>query len=372
MPHAARARLQQRLQSSVDRLALPLEQARHAAEAARERLIQHAQALADDSRRQPPPRDISPRLRELQAQWQQQARMLPLARPAEVALWDRFKAAGDVVIAQRDAAFSARDADLAAQRSAGEALLQRLLGLAAQLDPAAPALDVPPGPAAPAPDALPDPSTPSLAAQRRNLAEIDRAWRQLGDWPRGTAGAIEGRYAEARSAVLRRLADGQQQHWTRAVDALATRLQQCEQREDSATLAAPPASPPAALPPMPPLPPLPTAWTDALAARCAAPPGAATATAALAFDDLLLQIEAGLDLPSAPAWQAARHKLKLLALKSALEARPAAARAAQGPVPALAAALRHSPASPAQRERLHSLLAAMRHAPPPALGLSAA
>ena len=378
VPHAARAALQQRQQTSVDRLAQPLQHARQAAEAARERLIQQAQALAEDSRRQPPPRDISPRLRDLQAQWQQQARALPLARPAEVALWDRFKAAGDAVIAQRDAAFSARDAELAAQRSAGEALLQRLAGLAALLDaparpldtPAAPpALDTPAAP--PAPDAAAEPAAPSLAEQRRSLAEIDRAWRQLGDWPRGAAGAIEARYADARSAVLRQLAQRQQQHWSGVVDALTSRLLQCEQREDGADPAAPAASTWAALPP------LPAAWTDALATRCATarPPATTPTDAAPAdagFDDLLLRIEAALDLPSAPAWQAARHQLKLLALKSALEARPSTGRSTrntQGPLHDLATALRHSPTSAAQRARLHSLLVALRQAPPAALGL---
>ena len=376
VPHAARSALQQRLQASVDRLAQPLQQARQTAEAGRERLIQQAQALADDSQRQPPPRDISPRLRDLQAQWQQQARALPLARPAEVALWDRFKAAGDAVIAQRDAAFSARDAEFAAQRNAGEALLQRLVGLAALLDPAAAPQDAAADTVADT--AAADTAPPSLPEQRRNLAEIDRAWRQLGDWPRGPAGAIEGRYADARAAALRRLADGQQQHWARAVDALTSRLLQCAQREDGANITA------AATGPWPALPPLPVAWTDALAARYAAalpavalqPANASTDTA---FDALLLQIEAALDLPSAPEWQAARHQLKLLALKSALEARPSAARPAAnpanptsvsaGPLHDVATALGHSPSSPAQRVRLHSLLAAMRQAPPAALCL---
>ena len=370
VPHAARSALQQRQQASVDRLAQPLQHARQSAEAGRERLIQQAQALAEDSRRQPPPRDISPRLRELQAQWQQQARALPLARPAEVALWDRFKAAGDAVIAQRDAAFSARDAEFAAQRSAGEALLQRLAGLAALHDPAAAlhgALHDAPHEALHA--ALADTAPPSLAEQRRSLAEIDGAWRQLGDWPRGAAAAIEGRYAETRAAALRRLADGQQQHWARAVDALGSRLLQCEQREDGAHN-----SPPADTP-WPALPPLPEAWTGALAARHALGLPLAAVPAGNAFDDLLLQIEAALDLPSAPEWQAARHQRKLLALKSALEARPGTARPAsaaskpQGPLQDVATALRHSPTSPAQRARLHSLLAALRQAPPAALGL---
>ena len=355
VPHAARAALQQRQQTSVDRLAQPLQHARQAAEAGRERLIQQAQALAEDSRRQPPARDISPRLRDLQAQWQQQARALPLARPAEVALWDRFKAAGDAVIAQRDAAFSARDAELAAQRSAGEVLLQRVLGLAALLDAPALPLDAPTEPAAATPAEL-----------RRSLAEIDRAWRQLGDWPRAAAGAIEARYADARAAVLRHLAQRQQQHWSGVVDVLTSRLLQCEQREDGADPAAPVASTWAALPP------LPAAWTDALATRCAAaqPPAAIPTDAG--FDDLLLQIEAVLDLPSAPEWQAARHQLKLLALKSALEARPSAGRTtrnAKGPLHDLATALRHSPTSPAQRVRLHSLLVALRQSSPAALGL---
>jgi hypothetical protein len=68
-----------------------------------------------------PPRALaeSARLvRTLQADWQEQARRLPLARGVENELWNRFKAATDAVFVQRDAAFAARDAELAANLAA--------------------------------------------------------------------------------------------------------------------------------------------------------------------------------------------------------------------------------------------------------------
>jgi hypothetical protein len=81
------------------------------------------------------------------------------------------------------------------------------------------------------------------------------------------------------------------------------------------------------------------------------------------LDELLLQLEAALELPSAPEWLAARRELKLRAMKDALEGREqpqlGAARHAQW----LAAALRQSGTTSAQRERLHALVAALRKAP---------
>ena len=150
-------------------------------------------------------RDAIPRVRELQAEWQQHARTLPLSRAAEGALWARFKAATDAVFAQREAAFSAREAELAANLAAREALLARLSALS---------------------DDAP------VAEIQRTLAEVDRAWRQDTELPRGAAGALEARYREGREAALaapgRRRAEssGRPQ-----CDTLAAKLALCEERE---------------------------------------------------------------------------------------------------------------------------------------------
>ena len=338
VPASARAALQQRLRDSVERIEAPLQQARREAEAVRERLIERAEALAQEAARpqNAASRDAIPRVRELQADWQHHARAVPLARAVETALWARFKAATDAVYAQREAALGAFEAGLHANLAAREALLERLS------------------------TALADTSTATPAGLERTLAEVERAWREPVELPRGAAGALESRFRELRAALQQRGADAQRAVWQAQCDALAGRLALCEEREGSvpaddlasrwasADSAAPPAS-------------LPTAWQRALAERWQRPlPAVAAPLAEAAFDDLLLQLEIALDLPAAPERQAARRQFKLRAMKDALEGRSAAASGPAQPAALLVAAWRQSGTSAAQRERLGALVAALR------------
>jgi hypothetical protein len=334
VPAAARSALQQRLRDSVARIEAPLQEARRAAEARREQLIVRAEALLQELREHPQMRDALPRLRELQAEWQQHALALPLARAAENALWTRFKAATDALFAQREAAFSARDAELAAKLAAREALLARLSALTRD--------------------------TP-VAEIERALGEADRAWRQAVELPRGTAAAVDARFREARAAALQCLSSQAQQRWQADIDTLAAKLALCEEREsatagDDADLAARWAAQGA----------LPAPWEQALAQRWSQPAGPGPLPEA-AFDELLLQLEAALELPATPQWQAARRELKLRALKDTLEGRASAPSGPARQAEWLAAALRQRGATAPQRERLHALLAALRHAAPGSL-----
>ena len=330
VPNSARAALLERLRGSVARIETPLNEARSAAEAGRERLIARAQAIAQELGAQPQLRDATARVRDLQAEWQQQARGVPLMRGAENALWARFKAATDAVFAQRDAAFNARDAELAANLAARETLLARLTALRSD--------------------------TPTAEIQR-TLNEVDRAWRQPVDLPRGAANALDARLQEAHAAALKALAASGQGHWQALCDTLGAKLAMCEERESAsasqdemnlrwATLTG-----------------LPAAWERALAQRWSAPtaPGPLSE---VAVNDLLLQLETALDLPATPERLAARRDLKLRAMKDALEGRGAPnldpARRAEW----LAAVLRQSGLHAAQRERLAALLAALRLASP--------
>ncbi len=209
VPSAARHALQQRLRASVERIETPLQDARKAAEGVREQLIARALALADEVKQQPPNqhpqlRDAIPRVRELQMQWQQSARSMTLQRNVESALWNRFKAATDAVFTQRDAAANARDAELAANLAAREALLQRLESLSS--------------------------ATPSAEIER-TLAEVDRAWRVAGEPPRGTLPRFEARLHDAHGAALRALGASGQVAWATACDRLAAQLLLCEERE---------------------------------------------------------------------------------------------------------------------------------------------
>jgi len=332
VPSGAKKALQQRLSSSVERIEAPLNEARRVAAAERERLIAHADALVQELARNPATRDAVPRVRELQADWQQHARTLPLARGVEGALWARFKAATDAVFAQREAAFSARDAELATHLAAREALIERLTAI--------------------------DLDTTPVAEMQRALGEADREWRQVVEIPRAAVNAIEVRFRDARAALAQAVAESAQKRWQAECDALAARLALCEERESAAADAGELAVRWAALHP------LPAAWEKPLAQRWSQPiePGP---LADAACDELLLQLEAAFDLPTAPAWQAARRDLKLRALKDALEGRgpqpqdPATQRAAWFGV-----ALRQSGLNPVQRERLHALVAALRQTPP--------
>jgi len=334
VPSGARNGLHERLRGSVERIEAPLNEARRVAGLERENLIARAEALVAELNRQPGLRDASLRVRELQAEWQQHARTLPLARAVEGALWARFKAATDAVFAQREAAFTARDAELSANLAAREALLASLAAIDLQATP--------------------------VAEMQRALNDADRAWRQPVEVPRAAVQSIESRFLEARAALAQAVAESANKRWHAECDALAGKLALCEERESATTDATELAGRWAAQPA------LPAAWDQALSQRWSQPiepgPGPLGETAC---DELLLQLEAAFDVPSAPEWQAARRELKLRALKDALEG-----RAPKSPAPAqqraqwFAAALLQRGLSAAQRERLHALITALRQAPP--------
>ena len=270
-------------------------------------------------------------MRELQTQWQQQARTLPLARAAEAALWARFKAATDAVFAQREAAFNARDAELAANLAAREALLLRIESIDDDAD---------------------------AAPMQRSLAEIDRAWRQPMELPGAAATAIDARFRKARAAAAQALADRAQRCWQAQCDTLVAKLALCDEREavspGEADLGGRWAAHDA----------LPAPWQQALEQRWSGPvaPGPLTERA---IEDLLLQLEAALDLPASAEQQDARRELKLRALKEAMEG-----RGAQAVDPAIqrsrwfAAALRQCLPTAAHAQRLRAVIVALRRSPP--------
>ena len=347
VPHAARNALQQHLHRSVERVDTPLREARRAAEAMREQLIAHAETLVSEAAGNLQVRDAAARVREIQAEWGNAARTMPLARGIETALWGRFKAATDAVFAQRDAAFNARDAELAGNLAAREELLGRLSALGA------------------------DAATGEI---QKVVAECDRAWSQAVEVPRSAAASIDSRFGDARAAAMQILSNKGKQRWQGQCDTIAAKLALCEERESGQANdeeLAPRWVVQAALP---------AALEQALAQRWSQPAGAqaASITASPAAsgtssesvgDDLLLQLEMALDLPATPEWQAARREKKLRAMKSALEGRGPSTSAPTRPAELLAAALGHGSASSAQRQRLKDIVAALRVASPEQLGL---
>ena len=344
-PQASREPLQERLRVALARIEAPLQAERDAAAAGREQLIARAQSLTQGGGGRVAP-DAARPVRELQLNWQASARRLALPRGQEMALWARFKSATDAVFAQRDAASAQREAEWAANLERQEAMLERLTRLDADAAPA----DI-----------------------ERTLADADRSWREGGELPPGALETLERRFHAVRAAAAAQLGSGAQRRWQRQCDTLATHLTLCEQREDldargAGDDAGEQASEQASLGQRwSQLQSLPAAWSQTLAQRFerAVQPGPLSSAE---LDDLLLQLEAALGVPSAPAWQAARQTLKLRALKDAMEGRRASDKGPAQQAHWLLAALQQGGLDPGQRERLRALVAALRQAQIGALG----
>ena len=329
VPRKAQKALLERQAASLARTEPPLHEARRLAQAERERLVARAKALGGEAA--PHAGELVHRVRELQAEWQQHARSLPLNRQVENSLWAEFKAATDAVFAQREAAFSARDAVLKEHQAAREALIARVEAL--------------------------DADTPA-GEIKRTLAEANAQWRHAGEAPRQQAAALDQRFRAACTQAQALLADSAQRLWQATCDSLLAKLALCEACEaggeadvDAAWNA---------------LPALPPPWERALAERKASAPGGVAGGAAT--DAARLRLAAALDLPSPAEHQAARRELKLLAMKAALEGRQGAGN---GPAPVdrlIADVLGRSHLDDTRRARLHALLAGLRAAQPPGRG----
>jgi hypothetical protein len=328
VPADDRAGLQQRLRASIDRFEGPLQQARRVAADRRELLITQAQALQTGAGPRLSMTDAMRQLRDMQAQWQWQARQVPLARDDETALWMRFKSATDAFFARRDAEIAAREADFAAAHAARLAVLERL-----------------------------DSVREDAPASRRVLDEIDRDWRQAAELPRPDAEKLERRYREARTAAADRLRADAGERWRAVCGTLASALALQEAAERGAADAAELASRRAALAA------LPEPWERALHLRRThvVPPAPLNP---VEVDEWLLHLESALDLPATPESMAQRRALKLRALKDAMEGRTASQGRASEPSQRLVALLQQAGLNEAQGLRLHALVEALGRAEP--------
>ena len=331
VPHKERGRLVERMGAAVERLEAPLSETRRGAQLVRERLIDRAKALAAEANGNAQGRELIGQVRELQTEWQQHAKALPLARAAENALWAEFKTAIDAIFSAREAVFSARDAEFKVHGAERALLIERLEGMAAK--------------------------TPANAL-KRNLAEVEAQWERAGPAPRQDASALESRFRSARDAVRRLLADTARRDWHATCEALAAKLALCQEYEHSE---AGPAEKAALEQRWSGLATLPAAWEQALVRRVsnvgADQPDPSPLTPSTA--DLLLQLEAALEMPSPPAFQEMRRALKLQAMKAALEGRQNSAVSALAPNALLAAVLARTGLDAAQRERLSAIVAAL-------------
>jgi DNA repair protein SbcC/Rad50 len=329
VPHKAREALLTRMRKSMARLEEPLFEARRLAQLKRDKLIERAKALVTDAHA----RDVIAKVRELQAEWQREAKAMPLARNVENAVWTAFKAATDAVFTQRDAAFNARDAELKASKTVREELIAKVAAL--------------------------NESTP-VADIKRTLMETDTAWRKAGEAPRAEATKLDSQFRAAREAAQKLIASSAQRIWDAKCDALNAKLALCVELENTAAAenvderyAAISA--------------LPNVWEQALATRLArAKSGTATTSdlsSAVKMQEAqkltLLQLESALDIASPAQFQAARRDLKLRAMKMAMEGK-ASADANPGVDKLTADALGFSHLDAASRERLSAILVALR------------
>jgi hypothetical protein len=332
VPHKERDKLLERMSAAVQRLEAPLNEVRRGARLVRERLIARAKALATQAGAGAQGRETTDKVRELQAEWQQHARELPLARAVENALWAEFKGDIDAIFSARDAVFDARDAQFKAQGAERAALIERLAALNA---------DTPP------------------AELKRTLAEVDAQWQRTGPAPRHDAAALDSSFRQARDAVVQWLAGSARRQWHATCDALVAKLALCEALEQAAD---PVEEQPALAQRWAAFPVLPAPWEQALAQRASLVPAAPAGgpRVAASTDELLLQLEAAFQLASPPAFEAARRQMKLHAMKAALEGRPSAAAPPIAPDQCLVAALSRTSLDESQRARLLAVITAVR------------
>jgi hypothetical protein len=278
-----------------------------------------------------------------------------LARGVETELWQRFKTAVDAVFGAREAAFVARDAQFLAGAAERLALIERL-------------------------DAL-DADAPA-AVLKRSLAEAEQAWQRAGPVARQEAAALDSRWRLAHDRVRAQLAGSAQRQWHVTCDSLRAKLALCVALEAAADASAADSARTELRGRWPTLAPLPAVWEHALARRAGLADADADAAADASSDapvrapahrvarpgpstdELLLQLEVAIGIESPAAFQAARHALKLLALKSALEARPSASAATTDASAALARLLEQTGLEAPQHQRLAASIDALRRGPP--------
>lgn len=336
VPHKAREALLTRMKTAMARLEEPLAEVRRVAQLQREKLVARARELSVSAAAKPQDKELIGKVRELQNEWQQHAKSLPLQRHVENVLWGEFKAATDGVFTQRDAAFKARDAELKSHHHERMALIGKLAALNAD----SPAGEI-----------------------RRTLADVESAWRRAGEAPRADAAKLDARYRAAREAAQKYLAGSAHRQWQVSVDALSAKMALCEEIETGGTLALPAADADARWAAQAPLP---APWETALAARFKAGLAGESRPQPSAPDiaGLLLQIESALDMPSPPEFSAARRDLKLRAMKQALEARQVVSNSNAELQKWLATVVGASSLDAGARGRLLSILSALRAGTP--------
>ena len=270
-----------RYENAIEALHAPLKNAYVEANRQREALIAAAKNLvAPDG----VVREAVNKVRKLQAEWQGHAKALPLPRNEENASWTAFKSATDAVFTALDATRAAKEAEFGERTKAREEIIKRIAECAS-------------GNAAP--------------EIKRALAEADIAWRACPELPKPLAEKFDKRYRAVRAAATKHIGE-LAAHAARArFDALIQAMDLCHERETATEPAADLDARWNAIEHLPP------PWKAKLETRFRG----TGPKSAEALPDMLLNLEIACGIGSPAEFEGDRQRLKLRALKEAMESR---------------------------------------------------
>jgi hypothetical protein len=231
-------------------------------------------------------REAVNKVRKLQAEWQAHAKALPLPRNEENALWTAFKSATDAVFTSLDASRAAKQAEFSAGIKARDEIIERVAACS---------------------------SSATASEVKRALAEADTAWRAAPEMPRPQAERLEKRYRAARAAATKRISELAANASRARFDALIQAMALCHEREISAEPAADLEARWSAIEH------LPAPWKAKLETRFRGDESKSGEN----LPDILLNLEVACGIESPAQFHADRRRLKLRALKDAMESRRA-------------------------------------------------
>lgn len=287
-----------RYTAALSALQAPLVQTQGEARGKRDKLIAAAKELAAGD---VAARDVVDKVRKLQSEWQTVAKSAPLPRRDENALWTAFKTATDSIFTARDAARAAREAAANAQQQARIDIIERVAALAR----ASNAADI-----------------------RRGMSEGDTAWRAAPEAPKPQMAKLEARYRAAREAAGKRITELATHAAQARYDGLLAALALCHERENAGDASDEQTA--ALQARWDAIEHLPEAWKARVHARFRGEATAASATPAAkgakhpapaTLPEVLLNLEVACGIDSPAQFLAERQRLKMLALKNAMEAR---------------------------------------------------
>jgi len=311
-----------RYKTAVAALETPLKAAYAGARTQRDQLVAEARKLVGSDVQA---RDVIDKVRQLQTRWQTVAKTQPLPRRDENALWMAFKAATDAIFTARDAARAAKEAEANATQQARVDIIERVAALAR-------------GEAA--------------VEIKRALTQAETDWRAAPEAPRPQVARLEARYRAARDAATQRIGELAAHAQQARFDALLAAVSLCRERESAGNASGDLDARWNAITS------LPDAWKNKLAARFSAK---SDATTNVELPDTLLNLEAACSIESPPEFQAARQRLKILALKTAMEGRQAVATTPADIERWLLAAAASPRPDDVSQQRLEKIIAAVRN-----------